>query len=120
MKTKTHGGLGLGAPPCSECFCGGKGWVMLVGMGAANRKIACPDCATKPPEPVSIGDGYVRGDPMSEQVLPEDEYWFPGGHGIPAGWEKAQGTRRSPYRVYRRRITIPNETSVAQSHDQRS
>jgi hypothetical protein len=37
-------GEGLGARNCSECFCGGKGWVMLVGMGAANRRIPCPDC----------------------------------------------------------------------------
>ena len=29
----------------SKCFCGGHGWVMLVGTGAPNRKIACPDCA---------------------------------------------------------------------------
>jgi hypothetical protein len=28
----------------SKCFCGGNGWVMLVGTGAPNRKIACPDC----------------------------------------------------------------------------
>jgi len=34
----------LAATLCSECFCGGKGWVMLVGMGTANRRIPCPDC----------------------------------------------------------------------------
>lgn len=29
----------------SKCFCGGHGWVMLVGAGAPNRKVPCPDCA---------------------------------------------------------------------------
>lgn len=33
------------------CFCGEKGWVMLVGTGGPNRKIPCPECG---------GTGKVR------------------------------------------------------------
>jgi hypothetical protein len=34
----------------SKCFCGGHGWVLLVGTNAPNRKVLCPDCAVKNPE----------------------------------------------------------------------